>query len=191
MWWKWRDLNDLANLGHEWTDYGDLGPRYAMYRTADGGAILVCPLERKFWAAFAELLNLPEQVREHGTWNEENGGMDYGYPGEYELIREVIAGKPRSYWVEALQELTIPFAPVLGLAEALTSEHASANDVMRATSLDGTALRVVSSPVQRHVGPDGTVACELPALDPAPRIGEQSAQILAGIGLNLEPDDIA
>jgi crotonobetainyl-CoA:carnitine CoA-transferase CaiB-like acyl-CoA transferase len=190
MWWKWRDLNDLANLGHPWPDYRDLGPRYSLYRTADDGVLLACPLEEKFWKAFCELLDLPSEYATHGTWDRSNGGMDYGYDGEYEAIAARIVQKPRDYWTSELERLGVPFAPVLDLSEAMNSEHAEANDLMRPTAFAGTPLRIVASPIQTHVDPDGERVGPLDPLAPAPGIGEQSAQILAELGLSLTADAI-
>lgn len=190
MWWRWRDLNDLANIGHPWPDYRDLGPRYSLYRTADDGVVLVCPLEEKFWTRFCGLLELPAAVASRGTWERSNGGMDYGYPGEYELIAAAMIRKPREYWTAELERLGIPFAPVLDVAEAMNSEHAGANDLMRATSFHDQALKVVASPVQTHIAPDGGDLEPLPALTAAPGIGEQGAEILSELGLSLSPEDV-
>jgi crotonobetainyl-CoA:carnitine CoA-transferase CaiB-like acyl-CoA transferase len=190
MWWKWRDLNDLANLGHPWPDYRDLGPRYSLYRASDGGVVLACPLEEKFWRAFCELLKLPDEVAGRGEWNRANGGMDYGYDGEYEIIAAEIVKKPRAYWTAELERLGVPFAPVLDLAESMDSRHAGDNDLMRGTSFDGRPLRVVASPIQTHISPDGEIAEPLGRLGPAPDIGEHSARILADLGLELDAEAI-
>jgi crotonobetainyl-CoA:carnitine CoA-transferase CaiB-like acyl-CoA transferase len=190
MWWKWRDLNDLANLGHPWPDYRDLGPRYALYRASDDGVLLACPLEEKFWKAFCGLLGLGPEFSGRGTWDRANGGMDDGYDGEYPAIAAQIAKRPRDYWASQLERLGVPFAPVLDVSEAMDSEHAQANDLLRPTSFDGHPLRIVASPVQTHVSPDGDVATPLPPLTSAPGIGEQSSQILAELGLDLDADAI-
>jgi crotonobetainyl-CoA:carnitine CoA-transferase CaiB-like acyl-CoA transferase len=190
MWWKWRDLNDLANLGHPWPDYRDLGPRYSLYRASDGGVVLACPLEEKFWRAFCELLKLPDEVAGRGEWNRANGGMDYGYDGEYEIIAAEIVKKPRDYWTAELERLGVPFAPVLDLAESMDSRHAGDNDLMRSTSFDGQPLRVVASPIQTHISSDGEIAEPLGPLSPAPDIGEHSARILAELGLELDAEAI-
>lgn len=191
MWWKWRDLNDLANLGHPWPDYRELGPRYAIYRTSDGLPLLVCPLEEKFWRRFCPLIGLPAAAAGRGDWNRENSGMDYGYDGEYDQIAGRIATATRDHWTAALTAAEIPFAPVLSVAEALASEHAAENDLMRETAVGDQAVRVTASPVQLHLNPDGSRAEALAPLSPPPGIGEQSAQILSEIGLSaLDPSDV-
>lgn len=190
MWWKWRDVNDLANLGHPWPDYRDLGPRYALYRTADDGVVLVCPLEEKFWKRFCELLELPDEVASRGRWDRENSGMDYGYEGEYDLIAARMRTRDRDTWVKQLEELGIPFAPVLDVAEAMGSEHAAENDLLRATAVGDQDVRIVASPVQTHLTPDGDHARPLGPLAPPPDIGEQSSEVLNDLGLTLKPEQI-
>lgn len=189
LWWKWRDINDLANLGHPWPDYRDLGPRYAIYRTADHKALLICPLEEKFWTRFVELAGLGPELAERGSWTRENSGMDYGYDGEYELIASRIVTRTRDEWSADLERMEIPFAPVLDVSEAMRTEHAEANDILRATSVNGHDARVVASPVQWHIDPEGNRA-ELPPLSPPPGIGEQTARILAELGLDVDPEEL-
>ena len=191
MWWKWRDINDLANLGHAWPDYRDLGPRYALYKTLDDRAILVCPLEEKFWNRFATLLELGEDAASRGSWTRANSGMDYGYEGEYEMITARIRTRTRSHWEAELERLEIPFAPVLDVAEAMNSEHAGANDLLRTTVVNGESARVVASPVQLHLDADGKTAGPFGPLSSPPEIGEQSADILNELGLgHLDPDAV-
>jgi crotonobetainyl-CoA:carnitine CoA-transferase CaiB-like acyl-CoA transferase len=190
MWWKWRDINDLANLGHQWPDYRDLGPRYSIYKTADGRPLLVCPLEEKFWNRFADLIGLEPDELQRGTWNKANSGMDYGYDGEYELIAAKLLTRPRDAWAADLERLEIPFASVLDVAEAMNSDHASANDLLRTTTVNGQTARVVASPVQMHLDVDGNVTTPLGDLSSPPEIGEQSAEILKEIGLDFGPDEI-
>lgn len=189
LWWKWRDINDLANLGHQWPDYRELGPRYSIYQTSDGQALLICPLEEKFWKRFAELAGLSAEESERGSWTQANSGMDYGYDGEYELIAARVATRTRDEWSVDLERLDIPFAPVLDVAEAMQTEHAEANDVLRPTSVHGHDVRVVSSPVQWHIDPEGKRS-DLPPLSSPPDIGEQSAEILADLGLSIDPEDL-
>jgi crotonobetainyl-CoA:carnitine CoA-transferase CaiB-like acyl-CoA transferase len=190
MWWKWRDLNDLANLGEPWPEYRDLGPRYSLYRTSDGGVILLCPLEERFWKRFAELIGLTDQQRDRGSWNRDNAGMDYGYDGEYELIAKKIATKTRDKWVALLEPLDVPFAPILDLKAAMDSEHAAANELFRTSSVGGKPVRVVASPVQLHLNPEGPSE-PLAPIAPPPSLGEQSDDILKELGLSaIDLDDL-
>ena len=141
MWWSWRDLAALASTGAPWVDYGDLGSRYSMYYTADRHVLLVCPIERRFWERFCDLLGLPGAWRERGAWDAH--GMEYGagpaFADERRAIAAVMAGRPRDEWVRELERCEIPFSPVLRLEEAMTSDHAGATGVFRDTSVRRTA----------------------------------------------------
>jgi crotonobetainyl-CoA:carnitine CoA-transferase CaiB-like acyl-CoA transferase len=182
IWWNWRDTTTLANLGHPWTDYGDLGSRYAMYATADDRAILVAPVERKFWVRFVDLLGLPPEYRDHCRWD--LSGMEFGRDPEYAHEPEAIAAAMRTRtldeWVEALGEIDIPFAPMLTLSEVIESEHAASNPVMREVTIDGEQVRVPVSPmrVTEEAVPDA-----LDDLRPPPAIGEHTEELLAELGI--------
>ncbi|QTV80475.1 hypothetical protein [Microbacterium sp. NIBRBAC000506063] len=79
---------------------------------------------------------------------------------------------------------------MLDVAEAMNSEHAAQNDLLRPTTVDGQEVRVVASPVQWHLDTEGGVTAPLPPLASPPDIGEQSADILREFGLDLDPEDI-
>ena len=147
MWWNWRDLNTFANLDRGWNEYQSLGARYSMYRTGDDRAILICPLEQKFWEAFCDIANLPAELRERGDWSH---SMDFGYDDETPIIADSVVTKSLAEWTELLDANEIPFAPVLTLDEALESEHAAANDVLRTTTVNGESVQVTASPVHFH-----------------------------------------
>jgi crotonobetainyl-CoA:carnitine CoA-transferase CaiB-like acyl-CoA transferase len=181
MAWNWRDLNCLANLGEGWTEYQDLGSRYAMYGTADRRALIVAPIERKFWEAFCDVAGLGH-LRENGAWD---SGADFGrgpaYDAERKEIADAVAARTLQEWTDLLAPAAVPFAPVLTLAEALDSEHAAAQGVMRATTVAGHPVQVPGAPVRvsdaAHLGKrPGPVT-------PAPLIGEHTADILAELGL--------
>jgi crotonobetainyl-CoA:carnitine CoA-transferase CaiB-like acyl-CoA transferase len=186
MWWSWRDLTSLANLGEPWGDYAELGPRYAMYATADRRSILVAPIELKFWLEFCDLLGLPESWRDRGDWS---SGSEFGvgpaHSEEATVIAGVIKTKTLNEWWELFGATNIPFAPLLTVAEALESDHAAAQRVMRATTTGGTAARVPAIPV-RVGGSNSPDAGDVPALPPLkgpPKLGEHTAEILAVLGL--------
>ena len=147
LWWNWRDVNTLANLGHGWNEYQSLGARYGMYRTADDRALLVCPLEQKFWEAFCDVASMPEGSRERGDWTH---GMDFGSDDEIEVIAGRIATKSLAEWTDLLHRAEVPCAPVLTLQEALESDHARMNDVLRGTTVAGESVRIAASPVRIH-----------------------------------------
>jgi crotonobetainyl-CoA:carnitine CoA-transferase CaiB-like acyl-CoA transferase len=189
MWWNWRDINTLANLGHGWNEYQSLGARYGMYRTSDDRALLVCPLEQKFWEAFCDVAELPAEYRGRGDWTH---SMDFGSDDEIPVIAARIATKSLDDWTNILHEAEVPFAPVLTLEEALDSDHAKINQVVRGTTVNDSAVKVAASPVQFHDDEQGAMNPDLADLSSPPDIGEHTAGILDDIGLSeLIGEDLA
>lgn len=183
MSWNWRDLTTYANNGHGWDAYKDLGSRYAMYPTADQRAILVCPIEQKFWEPFCELLGLPEAWKGRGSWAA--SGMDYGKDYEDEeraVIARQMMTKPLDEWVRILSEANIPVAPVLTWAEALESEHARVNGVMTRTTVHGQDASLTAVPVTIRENDD--LPGEPPRLPSPPALGEHTDAILRMLGLD-------
>jgi crotonobetainyl-CoA:carnitine CoA-transferase CaiB-like acyl-CoA transferase len=182
MWWSWRDTTMFANADKPWLDYTDLGSRYGLYETADGRVVLLAPIEQKFWRTFCDLAGLPEETRERGDWT---AGMFYGEgPDFIDERREIatrVGERTLDEWIELLAPTDVPFAPLLTIDEALSSEHAEANGILRDVDVDGRALRIPASPVRfgrsdDHVDPPA-------AMPGPPKIGEHSAEIRRLLGL--------
>jgi len=184
IWWSWRDLTTLANAGERWLDYSDLGSRYSLYRTADGHVALVAPSERRFWEVFVDVVGLPSEWKTFGEWS--GSGMDHGagdaYAHERPVIAERIASRTLEDWTPIFAEAEIPFAPILSLEEAMESEHARVNGVMRPTTMaDGRTYSVPATPIKladndRDNVTPGPIA-------PPPEIGEHTEAAIAELGL--------
>jgi crotonobetainyl-CoA:carnitine CoA-transferase CaiB-like acyl-CoA transferase len=180
MWWNWRHVGAYANLGEKWFSYGDFGGRYATYETSDGKIILVCPIEKVFWEAFCEALDLPADWKSRGTWgrSEMDHGMDY--PWERAEIAKRIREKSRAHWEQVFVRAKIPFACVLSLEEAIAGEQVAATQSMREVDVHGKAARIPSMPVRFASNDLGG-----PSSHPmrTPDLGEHTQQILAELGL--------
>jgi crotonobetainyl-CoA:carnitine CoA-transferase CaiB-like acyl-CoA transferase len=184
MWFNWRHTTAEANLGEPWHAYGELGPRYAMYRTADERVILVCPIERKFWHRFVDLLGLPAEWRDRGSWAA--NGMDFGEGNEdeAEAIAAEMVKRPLREWMDVLQAADIPFAPLLTIAEALGSDQARASQVMKTSSVEGRDVFVPDLPVRLSGERTG-------AKPSAPLLGDDGREVLDELGLGeLDPEDL-
>ena len=179
LWWNWRDVNTWANNDEPWHEYRTLGSRYSMYATSDGRALLICPLEKVAWERFCDLAGLA-QLRTRGEWTH---SMDFGYDDEFPLIAEALSRRTFDEWNRLLDEAEIPFAPILTLDEAVNSEHAQANRVLRGTEVPGGRVRMAASPVQLSSNPYEAAQPGLSDLPPPPDLGADTDEILAEVGL--------
>ena len=180
LWWNWRDVNTIVNNDEPWHEYRSLGSRYAMYATSDHRALLICPLEKVAWERFCDLTDL-HQLRGRGEWTH---SMDFGYDDEFPLIAEAINRRPFDEWNRLLDEAEIPFAPILTLDEAVNSDHAQVNRVLRGTEVPGGPVQMAASPVQLSSNPDEAAQPGLSDLSPPPDLGADTAEILTEVGLD-------
>src|ERR1700761_1297040 len=183
MWWNWRDTTMLANSGDYWTDYSDLGSRSGLYSTADDRVLLIAVSEKRFWESIVDLLELPSEWRERGDWS--LSGMDHGsgdsHNDEREAIAAAIAGKTMAEWTPILTDAEVPFAPLLTIEEALGSEHAKVNGVMRETTYRGKTYEVPSVPIRFAADEAGI---ENPGqVAPPPELGADNDAILDELGV--------
>lgn len=184
LWWAWRDTVSLSTRDSMWQEYQDLGTRYRMYATSDHRAILVAPIEKKFWLAFCDLVGMPGEMRERGTWDTTR--IDFGSADDYvqegELIADRIKEYPLDHWMEKFGATEIPFGPALTVAEAMGSQHAREEQVMRDLVVRGKSVKVPASPVRLRPGVE-TDEDSLVPLGPPPELGEHNDNVLEDIGL--------
>jgi crotonobetainyl-CoA:carnitine CoA-transferase CaiB-like acyl-CoA transferase len=187
IWQNWKDFVCQANTGQIWNGALYRGSRYAMYRTSDDRAVLVCPIEQKFWTAFCDILELPE-IRDRGAWSRENR-MDFGKGAAYEderaRIQSIVGTKPLQHWVDALGAAGIPIAPVFTMGEVIDSEHAVAEELVRTTPGPedrSGSVRFPRVPIRFVGDPDRDPWRK--GVPPAPRLGEHSADLRELLGLS-------
>ncbi len=178
MFWQWRDVMTMANTGQPSLAYADLGSRYAMYATADDRVVLVCPIERKFWESFCDILDLPTAWKAEGSWDK--SGMDWGHGRTLEraTIAERFRQHPLGYWLIHLERGGVPFSPLYTVLEAVDTEQARAVGVMGVTTVNGQDVRVPNIPL--HVSTSGVTpgAQEPERIPPPPILGADTATFL-------------
>lgn len=141
-------------------------PFYGVYETADGAFLAVGPLERRFYAEFAELLGLdphtaPAQL-DIASW-----------PRLRALIGARVATRTRDEWVAVFEGSDACVAPVLTMAEAPTDPHNRARGVF--VEVDGVTQ---PAPAPRFTG----TPAPTPTLPP-PYPGEHTREILTEYGI--------
>jgi crotonobetainyl-CoA:carnitine CoA-transferase CaiB-like acyl-CoA transferase len=179
MWSNWRDLNLLADRGEAGPDYQDFGSRYSMYPTSDDRVVLVCPIEQKFWRRFCGVVGLPAVWADRGDWTTSHA--DYGYDGERPVIADLMRTRTLDAWTVAFEDAEIPFAPVLTADEAMRSDHAASNQLMRTITIGGEPARVVASAVT--IAADDETVPPLRDLGSPPDLGADTRDVLLDIGL--------
>lgn len=179
MFWQWRDLTSALSLGVPHPTYADLGSRYALYLTSDARTLLICPIERKFWEVFCDLLSLPPKWKSFGSWDK--SGMDHGAGRTEErmVIAERIRGHPLEYWVSVFGREKIPFSPLYTAGEAACTPQAEAVGVTSSTRIHGQVVAVPNVPI--HIGSVGELGVARgPSTTASPPIlGEHTDQFLA------------
>jgi crotonobetainyl-CoA:carnitine CoA-transferase CaiB-like acyl-CoA transferase len=182
LWSSWRDIVCWENTGALWPSVGTLGSRYSMYGTSDGRALLVCPVERKYWEAFCDAIGLPER-RGAGDWTT-GGRMDFGagpgYAAEAGLIQQRLRQGTLDEWTAVFGANAIPFAPVLTLGEVLASEHVRVQEAVREVESHGPDGSVRRMRIPRIPIHSEAVQREL---RPAPHLGEHTEELRTELGL--------
>ena len=91
-------------------------PYYRAYRTSNNEYIIVCAIERRFFKALIESLDIEGiDVAEQHDQNK--------WPVQIEQFESIFASKTRDEWCELLEGTDACFAPVLSLTEAPLHPH--------------------------------------------------------------------
>ena len=169
----------LNNENLYWQDSPQPTPKYAYYEAADGGVLLVCAVEHRFWTRFCELIGLPE-LSERGDWG--GRAMDFGVEDVelYHLVQERIRERPRSEWLDLLIPEAIPCSPVNSIAEACADPDLGGRlFVDEATSPAGRTVRTMAPAVQ---DPPGSFRSSQ-----APTLGRDDDEVLSEFAV---PDEL-
>jgi alpha-methylacyl-CoA racemase len=164
-------LHGLMAAG-QWTDekgvnFLDTGaPWYDTYQTADGQWMAVGALEPKFYAEFARLLGLSDEVAALRADSSE-------WPRLRKAIGDAFASRTRSEWTAVFEGTDACVAPVLSLTEAAGHPHLAA----RETFVDVAGV-VQPAPAPRF---SRTVA---PRPTPPPAVGADTADVLRDWGVD-------
>lgn len=144
-------------------------PAYQLYACADGAYLSLCCLEPWFWARFCEYLGRPEWTVEHQP--------DAGRAAEILAeLRALFPTRPRETWLAELADRGVPVAPVNHPDDVPADPHLVERGSVVEVEVAGVPLRQLAPPF--------TIDGARPAIRrPAAVVGEDSAQILAELGL--------
>jgi alpha-methylacyl-CoA racemase len=164
-------LHGLMAAG-QWVDsrgenFLDTGvPWYDTYQTADGQWMAVGALEPKFYAEFARLLGLSEEVAalraDSSAW-----------PKLREAIADAFSSRTRDEWAAVFEGTDACVAPVLSLSEAAEHPHLATRQTF--VDVDGLVQPAPAPRFSRTVTPSPT---------PPPPIGADTADVLRDWGVD-------
>lgn len=146
-----------------------------LYRTGDGWIYLMCNKE-KFWRNLCERIGRQE-------WIADARFVDFGARGRHReeltrLLDEALSAHTTAEWMRHFAG-TVPAAPVWSVGQALDAPLAQADGRIRRVDLaGGGALRVLDSPLR--------TSRPAAAVGPAPAMGADTRELLAGIGIGEE-----
>ena len=148
---------------------------YQPFDAADQPIIIAVGNDRQF-ARLADICGHPEWVGDERFSS--NGARVANREAMVSLVSGVIREKPAAAWLGQLEAAGIPAGPINRLTQALTDVQAQHRGMVRSMA----GMPVVGSPVR--------LDSERADSDlPPPALGEHTADVLAGLGLN--PGEIA
>ncbi len=139
-------------------------PYYDVYATADGRHLSVGPLEPQFFAAFARLLDLPDDAPGQADTDR--------YDELRALITERIASRTMAEWASVFEATDACVAPILTLTEAAEHPHLVAREVF--VERDGA---VQPAPAPRFSRTPATLST------PPTKAGQQTREALLAWGI--------
>ena len=148
------------------------GNLYDFYETKDGGYMSVGSLEPQFATAFLKAIGRPDLVPE---------GIA---PKEIDRIkaevREIFKSKTRDEWTKIFRDIDACVEPVLTFAEAMTSGHAQARQmVINVPVADGGTAKQIANPIKFSKTPQKYTSAGVPS-------GVHTKEILLRLGYTEE-----
>lgn len=149
-------------------------PVYRPFECADGKWFFLACGTARFYEQMTEAIDRPDllghpQLPEPPWGLLDLDALSYITP----IVEEVFRSRPRDAWIERLREFDVPCQPIVTRDEFLTSELASANNLM--VEVDHPDL----GPVQMSAPPLVTGAAPGQVVSAAPELGAHTAEVLA------------
>lgn len=146
---------------------------YRAFETADRPLVVAAVVVEKFWHALARAIGRPDLVADPRFAG--NAARVANQAALDAILEGAFRTRARAEWLEALAAADIPAAPVLDVAEAVSSPQAMARGTSAHIPAWGEEALVMLGPI-RGPGED-----QRPPPAPAPRLGEHTHDVLSAI----------
>jgi crotonobetainyl-CoA:carnitine CoA-transferase CaiB-like acyl-CoA transferase len=159
------------------SDGQSTGAKYQFYETGDGRALLFCAIEPKFWTNFCEALGRDDLIGDNGP------SIPVDFAGdEPELRRElqhVFRTRELADWLQFAVDHDVPIGPAYRtLEEATHDPHMQGRNVFVPGEHPSAGPFTYIGEAAKVSGQDYRVRY------PAPRLGEQTREVFAEVGLD-------
>lgn len=153
-------------------------PLSGVFEAADGPLVIVGAFKQNPLRDICQALELPD-LSERSEFADEPAQMAHRQELQ-SLLRERISTRKRDHWLERLEAVDILCAPVLTIAEALSSEQVRAAEMVWRIEHPTGEVVTLANPVKLSATP--ALVQRRP-----PRLGEHTAEVLAELGLDPVP----
>lgn len=153
-------------------------PLSGVFDAADGPLVIVGAFKQNPLRDICQALELPD-LSERSEFADEPAQMAHRQELQ-SLLRERISTRKRDHWLERLEAVDILCAPVLTIAEALSSEQVRAAEMVWRIEHPTGEVVTLANPVKLSATP--ALVQRRP-----PRLGEHTAEVLAELGLDPVP----
>jgi crotonobetainyl-CoA:carnitine CoA-transferase CaiB-like acyl-CoA transferase len=155
-------------------------PLVATYRTADNRWINLTVLQAgRYWADFCTHIGRPDMITDERFATVEALMTPENTAVAGDILTEVFAEHPFSYWVEQLATMEGQWAPVQNALEVGNDAQLRANGYIRpVVDAEGNERELVANPVQFDNRP--------PDIRRAPQFAEHTDEILGELGLDMD-----
>ena len=154
-----------------------LGAPYQAFRCSDGYITLGADSDR-LWLTFCKVIDLPDLA--HDRRFETNTGRMENLAALETAIEQRLSTRTRAHWLQLLEIAGIPAGPINTVPEALADPHTVARDMLVAQDHPQFGPLKTVGPVVKFSRTAASVRSV------APRIGENSVQVLTEAGFSEE-----